>query len=397
MIMKTKFLLSIVLAFLSQSIFAQITLKSGDQIIKGGDTVVNAFATNAALLKLPLFKKGDNQTWDFSQVAFQSQVGGTVFKKSNNPNYPKATFFYNSTANLGPISFPIEVYNEKATDGIWDIGFENKAVKSTIQPITGNIKDSLYLPAVTLKYEIPVYIYPSKNGDKTIKTKTLLRPYALTVAGFNLNKVPGEVKTKSTNTIEIIGYGKVTLPDFKNKGKSVTYNALLQKLEIINEDSIFLGGAPAPPTLLQAFGLQQGQVSKQYYLEWLVPGFKMWSAYAITNDKLVPSTFAVSVESGFVAGGSTSAKDFVGEWIDSKAFPNPSADGTFAINFEKKSPAPWTIKIFDLQGRVVSEQSVNGEGERNEKINLNGGQGTYFYSIFNEKEQFINNGILIKN
>ena len=388
--MKSKFLLLFVMA-LSLSATAQITITT--QALKATDTITLSRATDASIAKLPAFKAGGSQTWDFSALAFTATPGSFKFAPQANANYPTATTTSPSIAVLGPISIPAIRYYEKSASGLKILGFSNVAIKSSLLTITGNAKDTLYIPAAAFKYTDTQYEYPIKYNDEFEDEWLIKRNYNLTVAAFGLNKTPGQVRTSFVSTKSVEAWGKIVLPDFKNKGKKVTYATLLQGTEKTSVDSVFLGGAPAPKPLMQAFGLVQGQEQTTLEINFVVPGFKEFAVNAEVDTNFKTTYLIVSHEAGFVGGALVGAKDAV-EQIETNVFPNPSANGNFTLNFEKPSVKDWTVKIYDISGREINQNVVSGYGKINQNINIATGKGVYFYALFNENQQFVTNGIL---
>jgi hypothetical protein len=380
---------------LSLSTSAQITIKSTDFTVKVGDTLKYFKAKDAGLATIPAYKTGGNQTWDFSKLTFEN---GYYYDRVLSPsaNYPTATFSMPSSASLGAIIIPTRRQIEKTNATYKELGFSNAELKQTLLNVTGNPKDSLYLPAVDIKYSDTYYDFPATFGATKIDKWVQNRPYALSVAGFGLNKTPGNVKNIITTNKSIAAWGKLILPDFKNTGKAITYNTIVFVYQFSAVDSVFLAGAPAPAPLLQAFGLSQGAKSGYAFVECLVPGFKTFALQSEVDAAFKASSVYISTESGFVGGGIAGLKD-AAEPIESYVFPNPSNNGQFTLSFEKPSAKEWTVKIYDIAGRQISQSTIVGEGKITHNLSVNEAEGTYFYALFNENQEFVNNGVLLIN
>lgn len=393
--MKSRFLLFIALAF-SLSTFAQITIKSTDFTVKVGDTLKVRPVTKASLATIPAFKTGGNQTWDFSKLSFENFYYYDPILKANNPSYPTASFAITSSASLGAIVIPTIRYFEKSASSYKDLGFTNIYLKQSLQNVTGSNKDTLYLPNTEIKYTDTWFSFPMSFGGNKSDKWVQNRPYVLSVAAFGLSKTPGNVKTTIVANKSVAAWGKIILPDFKNKGKSVTYSTIVQINQTTAVDSVFLAGAPAPAALLQAFGLSQGQQGGYSYFEAFIPGFKTYAVQGELNQNLNATNLFVSLESGFIPGESVGLKD-VAEQIETEVFPNPSKNGEFNLRFEKATSKDWSVKIYDISGRQIAQNVVMGEGEINHQLSIKEGAGTYFYALFNENQQFITNGTLLIN
>jgi hypothetical protein len=390
--MNSKCLIIITVLCFSTILAAQPTITMDNHLIKAGDTLRASYASGAAVANFPALKAGANQKWDFSKVPF-GQTLGELHPKADNPEYPTATYSIAGDAELGPIKFPVKSYFEKNKEGIFDLGFSNTTTKLPILAITGNQKDTLELPATNLKYRHTLYAYPNSFGSKNSSVANLQRPFILTVNNFGINKVPGLVKTKNKLTIETVAWGNLSIPDYKNKGKSVTYVALLQILTEESTDSIFLGGQQAPTALLQAFGLKQGQTTGYKLANFFVPGFKKYAIEASIDDNFKITRLVSPIESGFV-GGFVADRDLAAA-IETTVFPNPSQDGKFNIQLEKTVAPDWTLKIYDSKGSEIAQHNIQGEGKIQFDFQINPTSGTYFYALFDENQIFRTNGILI--
>jgi hypothetical protein len=392
--MKLKILLFAMLAVQLAS-FAQPTIQSNSFTIVAPDTIKFDGVLASSLATIPALNSGENQTWDFSKLQVDSFWFYNFFGKANNADFPKAQLYKPGTASLGPITIPNNRYFENNGAVLREIGVTNQPIRASVQAITGNIKDSLILPASSQPYIDDIYKFPIKYGDTHTNDYVLNRAFELSVAAFGLNKVPGNVKTTTSHTKSVLGWGKIILRDQKNVGKAIAYTALVQLYNYTVKDSVFLGGAPAPTPLLQAFGLTQGGQTTRYYVEWLVPGFKLLAAQGTLNANNKLRSLFLSKEAGFVAGGTTSVRSELGESIEIKAFPNPSTDGVFTLSFDKNTSKDWLVKIYDMSGREIGQETIIGEGTINHTMRLTQEKGVYFYALFNEQQQFVNNGALI--
>jgi hypothetical protein len=390
--MKSKLFLLLIMV-LSLSTSAQITINNSDLTVKAGDTLKYLKATDASVGTVSNFKPGGNQTWDFSKLTFENSFYYDRILKVNNSAYPTANFGIPSSASLGAIVIPTIRYYEKTNASYKDIGFSSVSLKQSLKNVTGNDKDTLFLPATDIKYSDTNFSFPVTFGATKNDTWVQNRPYALTVAAFGLNKTPGIVKNVVSTAKSVVAWGKITLPDVKNKGKSVTYSTIVQAYQFSAIDSVFLGGTPAPTPLLQAFGLVQGAKSGYAYVDCLIPGFKTFALESEIDAAFKPLSVYISLDAGFVSGA-VGLKD-AAEQIETKIFPNPSQNGQFTLNFEKPSSKDWTIKIYDLEGRQIAQKGIFGEGKISQTLSIQEGKGTYFYALFNENQEFVTNGVLL--
>ena len=349
--MKTKFLhfaiffFALVVAFRSHS---QVTIDQSN-FLRGTtyiDTLVQAMPSS---LGAP--GEGPDQVWDYTGLMEGDTYYTDHFGVSNHPEFPDATTYYRSDLTFQ--GFPIQNhYYETVDDQGWAIvGQEITDVTFSITAITGGPTDSLRF--VGGNYPYPVYSelinFPATYQDQWTSETIGNTPFELTVAAFGLNKVPGNRKRSVTNDREIAGYGKLMIPTLDGT-PSAPMDVLLMKTTSITIDSVFLGGAPAPPPLMAAFGLVQGSIDTSTYYFCYKPGF----GSAVLFYSPQSGAFSYRPTAAEIVSGVKEA-----DLMEVEHFPNPVAAGK-ALTIELENPlSSGMIRFIDLQGRVEHETAID--------------------------------------
>jgi hypothetical protein len=118
-------------------------------------------------------------------------------------------------------------------------------------------------------------------------------------------------------------------------------------------DSVFLGGQPAPPTLLDAFGVTQGETQNLTFYVFYKPDFGDF-VLSIRTD-----IYSTSWNPQAEATISSTADMQV---FQGRAFPNPIAPGDVLTLESPTHLAEGTFFLTDLQGRVVFETPARPAG-----------------------------------
>ena len=77
-------------------------------------------------------------------------------------------------------------------------------------------------------------------------------------------------------------------------------------------------------------------------------------------------------------------------------YPNPFTDKIF-LQSDKKLPKNCSLKIFDLNGKIIFIEKLQSTKWQTIKFNKNYSPGNYFYQILNDSRQAIDSGKLIKH
>ena len=212
---------------------------------------------------------GANQHWNYSNLVKKSVDPRTCLVPSN-PNFPAATYTDTSlTAVFIPgWNYYYNSYNQNSSDGLKYLGYSVKTQRYGVT-MTGNPKDSCIFPEQFWVHSTPLMIlpFPVTMGTSWHNSYGSVLNFQLTITSFGLNKVPCQKKSTSIATDTVIGWGDMRVPTAQ--GASLAYDVIMVKRIIIETDSFFLAGNPAPTALLTAFGITQGQtITTNRYFFW---------------------------------------------------------------------------------------------------------------------------------
>lgn len=370
---------------ITMSLSAQITLERSDYTRVAGQDI-NGWEINTASVTLPT--EGEAQTWDYSSMELTTPYSYARATASH-PDLPEVNLSATSTVlQLGLIPQTYTFYEVLDDDEYSTVARLSTLGSSSLEVLSGNPNDTLTLTGEFNIYPEPLYFYqfPVNFGDSYTTNNVYVTETELTVEGFGIDHVPGNRTFYSTRTNSIVGYGTLILPHPDGTG-SISIEALLQKKENMAIDSTFLGGQPAPPELLAAFGLQQGTVTTS-------------SDYTFIAKNLPRSAFEIEFNDGTVSRATMSddVKDLmssiypvVENLLPVTVSPNPST-GVFQLDFEKRDAADWQLSVFNSLGQLVEQQVLNAAvGSHSITISLPSyiTSGLYHFTIENEKGQLV--------
>ena len=368
---------------------AQVTIDQSN-FLRGTAYMDTIVLSNSFTLGTP--SEGPDQVWDYSSLVAGNIDVTEHIAVNNDPNFPNATSAYRS--DLSFQGFPIQSYTYETVDanGWFVFGRDITDVTYSITAISGGPNDSLRFVGGDYLHSTPneLLTFPMNYGDVWTNVYTENTPFELTVGAFGLNKVPGNRKRTLTINREIAGYGKLTIPT-RDGSPSAPMDVLLLKFSRTAVDSIFLGGAPAPPPLLAAFGLTQGSIVSDMAFLFYRPGFGSALLYYNTD---FPGEFEYRPQGAEVvsAVGETSL-------LPTRHFPSPITAGNWLTIELEKPIVDGTVTLTDLYGRTVTQTTVRG-GQGNQfqlQIPAGASSGLYTYQLRNADSQLIGAGkIMVK-
>ncbi len=366
---------------------AQVTLTADN--FPFGDPAENDTFFVDTMHTYPLPQAGENQVWDYTDLT-RDLIFELVYDEVEATDaFPDADYQFNIRGQLGGFATTGLGYGIENDTGRYTIGNLVPEQVIPLTTITGGPMDELRFPADTSYFNSPRIPLPFTFGDGfEINVEDSATDFLLTVAAFGLNMVPGAaIRNRRTET-EIIGYGTLTMPT-ESGAPSDPFEVLL--LRETESDTAFytLGGAPAPPNLLVAFGLEQGSVTNDTTYAFFRPGF----------DRAVVS-FQTAGNLQFRPDGATlntSVRTFSGPEVS--LAPNPVlAGGTVTV----RAAAPlgegnW--QVFDTQGRVLVGGALPGGAADRLRMELPHSitPGLYYYRMTAKNGALMSTGkILVK-
>ncbi len=401
-----QFLLSSMLCitFFNGSITAQITINRADFAISGTALDSSRYKlltkTGAVLPTL-----GSNQTWDYS--ALKDSIP-SIFKDTYTPAtsfgtppavFSDATLAANTALSFQGFSYPAREFYKLDATGYQDLGYATNGGRFSIVAVTGSAADSLNFIAQNMRYSTPHTIYKFPMTANTVARATYkdTSNFQLSVAAFGLSKTPGARVAQFSFIDTIVGWGTLKMRN-PSGGTALSYAVLMQRETFSEIDSFFLGGAPAPATLLSAFGLVQGAVLNYLpFYRFIGVGFNepFMSIYTNTTGGVSNAYRAVLPTLGLTVDTKGTA-DYL---VATKVYPNPTTEGV-NFEFQKTNAADWHIMVYNSVGQIITIQRVSAvQGNVNQRVTFDSAlpSGTYFYNLLDETSLIRANGKVALN
>ncbi len=356
---------------------------------------IDTFALDFSFQTLP--SEGPDQFWDYSVLQRDDTRTRTYIDATNDTEFSGALNYNESFLSFQGLPIPRLAYDGIDENGYYQIGSEISEIGHSITAISGGTNDTLRFLGEKTAFEgrIDYLQFPVTYEKQWMGSNIERINLELTVGAFGLDKTPGQLKREETQHREVVGYGKLVIPQADGTPSAPT-PVLLIKVEESYVDSFFLGGAPAPAAILGAFGLTQGvsiNSSLTHYLFYR-PGF----GSPILSMAIFPEQGLISMVFRPDGAEMTTSIDEI-RWSALKSFPNPVKAGR-SIAIQTKSPTPiGYFQLSDLSGRIVRQQSFEAPVNRQFSIKIpeNINAGMYFYHVFGRNSEPIGRGKLQVN
>lgn len=366
------------LAFISPLV-AQITIDESNFIRPPfyTDTVVVSQGTN---LSSPT--TGSDQVWDYSSLQMDFLSESEHFDGTNDPEMPGATGYYPSNLTFQFFLIPNLVYETVDQEGWYIRGYKAGNSSNDISFVTGSAGDTLRFPPATKVFDEKILWtkFPMNYEDEWTTTRTEITDFELTVAAFGLDKTPGYRKQFTTDNRKVTGSGQVTLPSLDGS-PIYPIDALMVEGDVTRVDSFFLGGAPAPQALLDAFGLVQGGTSVFNGFFLYAPGF---GSAVLFGGIGTPGVYQYRPQVNNII---SSVREVTVPQLAS--FPNPiSAGESLTIEMET-IPMNGNVSLLDFTGRMVHAQAFESPTGQSLQINVPSelGKGMYVFQVHDGQGQ----------
>jgi hypothetical protein len=231
-----------------------ITVRGSDyaNVTKVGSEFRGKTFDNLLIRTIP--SSGENQVWDLR--TYQASNSGDVTSRENLP-VPEGTSFTSAsfvrTQQSEFISaFTYTEFYEVSDNGHYKIG-------DKVNAGTANLGNGTTLKAsgteVTLNPKKLIFKFPMNYNDVTEQEGIQREAYSLTAPAFGLTNAPVERKLTYPTKSEVVGWGKVILPQ---GAISDTTEVLLVKHTGTVIENYFLNGTKAPAALTNALNLKEG-------------------------------------------------------------------------------------------------------------------------------------------
>ncbi len=363
-----------ILSLATLPLFAQVVIDQSNFTRTAG-FVDAGFQASATGVVAP--SHGDNQTWDYSGLVNANPFSTVWTDASGNTDFPAALNYRDQQLSFQGFPISAHLYEAVDADGWYDLGRVLEAASYSITTISGGANDVLEFPAQVQEYEgrLNLLDFPVEFEKTWTQSYTEHTQFNLTVAAFGLNSAPGEAQRIHTQTRTVVGQGQLIIPD-ANGNPSGPLDALLIRIERSAVDSTFLGGAPAPPALMSAFGLTQGNTVTEDYYTFYVENFHNTVLNINLNAQGGVSTVFYRPTAAEL---STSVAD-LGRVDAIRTYPNPIVAGeTLTTALGNRNAV--TVEMVDMTGRIVASSSINEVNVGQARINLPASLTSGIYSV----------------
>ncbi|MGI4871797.1 MAG: T9SS type A sorting domain-containing protein [Janthinobacterium lividum] len=299
---------------------------------------------------------GANKTWDYRTATPQGPQSVDVYNSAGaTPPFAgsiRAFDFYDGA--LGILATGYEGFD---TDGFGQLG----KVVATAQTfplgaVTGTATDNIAVPAQTIAMRTLRVPLPLTSTSRTVRTSRFALKSLFTISAFGLSQAPFRQVTRITSVDSVAGWGTLRIPAVGSPAGSVALPVLLGRRRVIQQDSFYLNGQPAPAALLSGLGLTQGGLTTDFRYRFFRQGSGQPVMTFLYPDSrfLTPSDVAYSTESSIALGAQAAREVATGGLL---AWPNPAA-ATQPVQFSLGSTAPGQplrISLRDATGRTVAQ------------------------------------------
>lgn len=335
--------------------------------------------------------QGANMTYNYTSLS-GSSVDTIPYKPATRNGFTSFTRFNYGSSNLNNIPLYSEYYSRLDASGLARVGSYKLEQKVALGTITGNNSDTLKFPGNASIFSQPAYEiqFPATYGDHWSSDYVYTTNFQLTVSAFGLSNTPGYQKEDVHQEDSIVGWGQLTIPTAG--GSSVPYDVLLIKQSRVYSDSIFLGGAPAPAALINAFGLTQGQISQLNRYAFYAENFErpLLIIEMSANWQTAERSFYGSVGVGTINLADMPYANKI------KVYPNPVKPSS-VLKFDG-TPKNVSIKltIYNAIGIPVCEKILaSGQsGTLKWEVPSDIGAGAYFYTLGDLQNKIYDSGKL---
>lgn len=302
---------------------------------------------------------GVNQTWDYSNIVLNGTTFGNIYDaKDSVVGYPKVYQFYQSDL-FSPLGNAIESYEFTSFNntGYYASAYFTVGIVDSIYPLTNDKEDLIVIPQQRIDLdgdskflEFPATYQSQWNSKSSRKTQ-----FQLTYTSQGLNQTPGYFDKIELFEREVEGYGTVILPD-ANGNPLPPLQALLIKSKTTLIDSIYLGGMPAPTSLVSAFGYTQGStiITEQYFI------YAVGIGYPVV-------VYGINAQGGlryfdyrlYAAKQAASLNLNTMTLNNSSVYPNPISAGQSVFVEMEQVVQVNTVTIYDLSGKLLENMRIN--------------------------------------
>lgn len=325
---------------------------------------------------------GENQTWDLSDLNITHVINQEFLDASGDEFYTNATNYREAIYPLNDLVIESKDFYLADDQGYSRIGRRITEVVFPIAQITGGANDKLKINGGNIPFESRLdYVkFPLEYEKTWTEGFDRVTNFELTVESYGLIETPGVFISYISETRTVIGSGKLTIPN--QDGGIMTIDALLIEVTNTEIDSVFLGGQPAPPQLMSAFNLTQGELTNDVFYVYYSPGY----AQSVASYDMTEGYISYSALSSITTSVETDVMNSL------SVYPNPVKSGSM-LNISNSKLDLTNVVLVDQAGKVVLENQMNGKS--NLSIPNSVSTGTYLLNSYDVNGTIISTNKII--
>lgn len=318
---------------------------------------------------------GKGITWNYSANGFDVLSSTTWNSAAGDPDFPDALNWRAQTLLFNNFQIYGRLYESVDANGWYEPGRIVDDVTYSITEFTGGANDILRFPNQIQHYagrinslEFPVMYQNTWTGSRQEKLA-----FELTVMAYGLNKTPGENRAMHTQYRDVVGEGKLIIPDINGKPSNPINVVMIRTTQVI-VDSFFLGGSPAPDPLLAAFNLTQGASVTLVSYAFYTPNFAAPVLFVRLDEN-------GNLSSAYCRPAAAELTSSVFEVVSgAHTYPNPVAAGE-ALTIDIGNSNGTSIDVVDFTGRVVATISDANTNSKQIQLRLPLGTAPGLYTV----------------
>lgn len=308
--------------------------------------------------------KGANQTWDYRSLTPTGSVQvNTYGSAGTTPPFAGSVRTYPLTLTQGSFSITATAYEGFDAVGFSQLGTVVPAQTFPLTTITGGPNDALVVPAQTIPTNTLRLPLPLTSTTRVSRFSRVGNTSLLTAVLFGYNQAPLRFVQRITTVDSVAGWGTVRIPVAGSAAGSAPIQVLLMQRRIIEQDSFYLNGQPAPALVLAGLGQTQGGFTYGFAHYF----YRQNAAQDVLSFTYTNSTFSTLAGARYSAEtaiplNAAAAREVAAGGLT--AWPNPAPRGQ-ALRFELATVAPaqpLRLTLRDALGRVVATTAApNGQ------------------------------------
>lgn len=308
--------------------------------------------------------KGANQTWDYRSLAPTGSVQvNTYASAGTTPPFAGSVRSYPLTLTQGSFSIMATAYEGFDASGFSQLGTVVPAQTFPLSTVTGGPNDALVIPAQTTPVNTLRLPLPLTSTTRVSRFSRVGNNSLLTVALFGYNQAPLRYVQRFTTVDSVAGWGTVRIPVAGSAAGSAPIQVLLMQRRVIEQDSFYLNGQPAPLLVLAGLGQTQGSLTYSFAHYF----YRQNAAQDVLSFIYTNSSYSTLAGARYSAEtaiplNATAAREVATGGLT--AWPNPAVRGQ-ALSFALATVAPAQplhLYLRDALGRVVASlETPNGQ------------------------------------